>query len=133
MRPTSIAETFGDGRIIDVTLSAVPKPECGWAFAFVFAVTGRLCSSSQRLGYAAVVGISAALSTFRWAGLSGLCGPCWLFCRAHRRLRRRIGARIGCAVDLSAAPHAASPRKTPPGLEGSKGMRALAGAWGVLV
>ena len=44
----------------------------------------------------------------------------------------RVGADVGCAVDLGAAPHAASPRKTPPGLEGSKGMRALAGAWGVL-
>ena len=43
-----------------------------------------------------------------------------------------VGADVGCAVDLGAAPHAASPRKTPPGLEGSKGMRALAGAWGVL-
>ena len=43
-----------------------------------------------------------------------------------------VGVDVGCAVDLGAAPHAASPRKTPPGLEGSKGMRALAGAWGVL-
>ena len=43
-----------------------------------------------------------------------------------------VGADVGCAVDLGAAPHAASPRKTPPGLEGSKGMRALAGAWEVL-
>lgn len=43
-----------------------------------------------------------------------------------------VGTDVGCAVNLGAAPHAASPRKTPPGLEGSKGMRALAGAWGVL-
>ncbi len=33
---------------------------------------------------------------------------------------------------LVAAPHAASPRETPPGQECSKGTQALAGAWGVL-
>ena len=61
------------------------------------------------------------------------CGAeCPLAGRTRPR-RDRCGWRAaGRSGNLDVASHAASSRKTPPGLEGSKGMRALAGAWGVL-
>ena len=62
----------------------------------------------------------------------GYGAECPLAGRTRPR-RDRCGWRAaGRSGNLDVASHAASSRKTPPGLEGSKGMRALAGAWEVL-
>ena len=79
-----------------------------------------MCGRLPRLRIAQV-GVVRRPGVIRCPGAARCCTGAFL-----------VGADVGCAVDLGAAPHAASPRKTPPGLEGSKGMRALVGAWGVL-
>ena len=150
MRPTSIAEILDMRRIIDVTSNA-PRGASRYSEP---RMRNRLVVDSRLSHWRLAAALKAIRCSDVWNGVDVRSAVASAHCPGRRgslpgvircpgviccpgAVRRctgafLAGADVGCAVDLGAAPHAASPRKTPPGLEGSKGMRALAGAWGVL-